>query len=303
MRKFPSLLILAIAVAALVFCFFKPDRAVSQEWHPVRSGILFGISGMATIDRQSDSNSFLIVHDNKKQGQGRLATLTINGKQPPQYLPVNWPNDTELPADLESITTVPGVSKPTFMAASSTGKVYHFTFDASKKQISILKVFDLPNITNKSNIEAFALQKINGLLFAVWAHRGQDQDPGVIYWGLLDEKKYQFSQTGSRNLQVPLPVSAVRHVSDLKVDPAGIVFISSASDPGDNGPFASAVYVEGAIAINSDRISFNQNSQLVPLYRFDAHKIEAIELLPGRDGGVIFGTDDENMGGSVYLNW
>ena len=93
------------------------------------------------------------------------------------------------------------------------------------------------------------------------------------------------------------------HISDLKVDPTGVLFISSAKDPGNDGSFESAVYI--ADVFNSDRnqIRFRQNSELVPLYRFDEHKIEAIELVPGQTGGVIFGTDDENRGSSIYRSW
>jgi hypothetical protein len=300
MRQISRFLITLATWAA--FCLV-PQSVLAQQWRPVRGGILFGISGMALFEQQSGSQSFLIVHDNKENGQGRLAIITIRGQDSPQYFPVNWSSSTPLPIDLESITIVPGTSEPTFMAASSAGKVYHFRLDASKQNVSILKVFDLLNIPQGNNFEGFALQNINGQLVAVWAHRGADQQPGVLYWGRLNLNTYQITQVGSARLQVPFPVSAVRHVSDLKVDPAGVLFITSASDNGDDGPFESAVYVAGAFGMRNQQIAFQQNSQLVPLYRFNYHKIEAIELVPGRSGGAIVGTDDENMGSSVYLNW
>jgi hypothetical protein len=31
----------------------------------------------------------------------------------------------------------------------------------------------------------------------------------------------------------------------------------------------------------------------------DKHKVEALELLPGARGGLIFGSDDENHGGAI----
>jgi hypothetical protein len=258
---------------------------------------------MALLTQQSDSDSFLVVHDNKRKDLGRLAIITIKGEELPQYFPLQWPSDTPLPLDVESITAVPGTPEPTFMAAASAGKIYHFRLNASKQTISILKVFDLPNIPKGSNFEGFAVQKIDGQLLAVWAHRGQEQQPAVLYWGRLDLNTYQITLIGSAQLKVPFPVSAVRHISDLKVDSAGVLFISSAADNGDDGPFESAVYVAGAFGIREQQITFRQNSQLVPLYRFKYHKIEAIELVPGRSGGLIVGSDDENMGGSVYLDW
>ena len=296
-----------ITVATWAAFILMPQPVLSQQWRPVRGGIQFAISGMALLEQQSGSYSFLVVHDNKDKSLGRLAIITINGEESPPYFPMNWPSSTALPIDLESITAVPGTPEPTFMVAASAGKVYHFRLDASKKNVSILKVFDFPNIPQGSNFEGFALQKINTQagtpLLAVWAHRGQDEQPAVLYWGRLDLNTYQITQIGSCSLKVPWPVSAVRHISDLKVDPAGVLFISSAADNGDDGPFESAVYVAGAFEIRDQQITFQQNSQLVPLYRFRYHKVEAIELVPGQTGGVIFGSDDENMGSSVYLNW
>lgn len=292
-----------IAIAAWVVMSLVPQPVLSQEWRPVRGGIPFNISGMSLLTQQNGSDSFLIVHDNKQQDLGRLAIITIKGEESPQYFPVKWPSDTPLPIDLESLTAVHETPEPTFMAASSAGKVYHFRLDASKQTISILKVFNLPNVPQGSNLEGFAVQKVDGRLLAVWAHRGQDNDPAVLYWGQLDLNTYQITPMGSTKLKVPFPVSAVRHISDLKVDLAGVLFISCATDNGDDGPFESAVYVAGAFGIREQQIAFQQNTQLVPLYRFKYHKVEAIELVPGQTGGLILGSDDENMGGSVYLNW
>lgn len=302
MRKFPKFL---LAIVILVTLYLMSQKVISQDqqWRPVRGGIAFGISGMALISQQSDSSSFLIVHDNKDKALGRLAIITINGKQQPQYLPLTWPNSADLPKDLESLTVLPGAPNHTFMAATSAGKVYHLTLDNTQQNVSVIKKFYLPNILKNSNFEGFALQKIDGQLLAVWAHRGEDKDPGVIYWGFLDMTTYKIQQPGSARLQVPWPVGPVRHISDLKVDPAGIMFISSATDNGDNGPFATAVYVAGGFDLKGNQITFRQNFQLVPLYRFDYHKVEGMELVPGRNGGIIFGTDDENMGSSVYVNW
>jgi hypothetical protein len=299
-RQFLTLIITVVTVALLIL---MPHSVLAQQWRPVGGEIQFTISGLALLEEQSGSRSFLVVHDNKDKSLGRLAIITVKGEQSPQYFPLNWPSSTPLPMDLESITAVPGTSEPTFMAAASAGKVYHFKLDASKQNISILKVFDFPNIPQGSNFEGFALQKINGQLLAVWAHRGQDQQAAVIYWGKLDLNTYQITQMRSTQLTVPWPVAAVRHVSDLRVDSAGVLFISSAADNGDDGPFESAAYVAGAFGIGAQQIMFQQNSQLIPLYRFNSHKIEAIELVPGETGGLIFGSDDENMGGSVYLTW
>ncbi|MFH7029153.1 MAG: hypothetical protein ACHBN1_28110 [Heteroscytonema crispum UTEX LB 1556] len=79
------------------------------------------------------------------------------------------------------------------------------------------------------------------------------------------------------------------------------MFITSGSDAGDDGPFESAVYIAGFLGLRGNKIAFKQNSQMIPLYRFNYHKIEGIELVSAAKGGVIVGTDDETMGSSIYM--
>lgn len=315
MHRFQKLLIIVATAAAL---FFTSQQVLAQEWYPIRSGRLFGISGITLSARQGNSLSFLIVHDNKQEGQGRLASISFKGKEQPQYMPLKWSAKIPLPFDLEAITAVPGEnntpltgaservsirSEPSFMALTSSGRIYHFRLNVFNRDISIDKVFNLPDIPNKSNFEGFSLTKLDDTLLAVWAHRGKDEEPAIIYWGELDLKTYQISPIGSTNFKVPWPLTNVRHISDLKVDPTGVLFISSAKDPGNDGPFESAVYIAGVFNSDRHQVTFRQNPELVPLYRFDRHKIEAIELVPGQTGGVIFGTDDENRGSSIYTSW
>ncbi len=295
MHRFLNLL---IAGALLKSMLLVPHPALAQQWRPVRGGILFGISGMALVKQQSHQMDFLIVHDNKGKDEGRLGLITIKGEAQPEYVALTWPSNVELPSDLEAIASIPGTLNA-FMALTSSGKVYHIRFN-SNKTISVLKVFTLPGITAQTNLEGFTLQEIDGNLLAVWAHRGAGAEAATIYWGKLNLNNYQINQTSSANLKVPLPTGAnVRHISDLKLDKAGILFIASASDPGSDGPFESAVYAAGYFGVRGNAIAFRPNLDLVPLYHYHYHKIEAIELIPGAAGGVIFGSDDENMGSSV----
>lgn len=295
----PQFFIILNLVVVLGVLLLTPQVG-AQDWQPVRGGITFGISGMALLEQQSNSLDFLIAHDNKKN-ESRLAIISIKSKNQLEYLPLNWPSNTKLPIDLEAITSVPGQKNSTFIALSSSGKAYYFKLDLSNKIIFVLKEFNLPGIPQGSNFEAFGLQNIDGKLVAIWAQRGEGEQPAIIYWGMLDPAKYQITLTGVANLKVPFPNGNVRHISDLKVDPVGIVYITSANDTGDDGPFQSAVYVAGYLGSRDDKIVWRQNSQLVPIYRTDYHKIEGMELIPGAEGGVIVGTDDENLGSYVYL--
>ncbi|WP_066375525.1 hypothetical protein [Anabaena sp. CA = ATCC 33047] len=292
---------LIMKILIIGFLLLLSQQVLAQNWRPVRGGITAGISGMSLLSRQNAAMDLLIVHDNKQKNQGRLAIISIKGENQPEYLPLDWPNHTELPIDLEALTSIPGKQDSRFIALSSAGKAYDIQLEPNNKSISVIKVFQLPNIPQNRNFEAFALQNIQGKLVAVWAHRGAGQEPATIYWGMLNLATYQITPLGSAQLTVPFPSGNVRHISDLKLDPAGIVYISSASDTGDDGPFESAIYVAGYLNLQGSRIVWRQNPQLFPLYRFKYHKIEALELVGGADGGVVVGTDDENLGSSVYI--
>jgi hypothetical protein len=296
MGKFSPLVINLIILGSLLF-ISQPVRA--QEWRPVRGGINFGISGIALLTQKDNNLDFLIVHDNKQKNQVRLAVIHIHGENQPEYTPLNLPEKTVLPDDLEALTSLPGKNTSEFLALSSDGNIYHLQLDIQKQKIIFVKKFDLPKASHGSNFEALSVQNIDGKIIAVWAHRGEGKEPAKIYWGILDIDKSQINFVSAADFTVPFPPGQVRHISDLKIDRAGIVYISAASDGGNDGPFTSAVYIAGHFAVNSNQVIWKQNQQLFPIYRNKYHKIEALELIPGATGGIIVGTDDENMGGYV----
>jgi hypothetical protein len=288
-----------MSAAVLGISAVASQPAIAQEWRPVRGGMAYGISGMATVRQQPNAIEMLVVHDNKKPDQGRLGLVAIAGFVQPQYTPIPWQPGAELPIDLEGLTAVPDTA--TYMAMTSAGRVFHFSLDRTNQTITVLNVFDVPKLPAKTNLEGFAVAPIAGSLVAVWAHRGEGSDPGVLYWGTLDLTRATVTLLGQAPITVPIADAQTRHISDCKVDAAGVVYITAASDNGDDGPFRSAAYVAGVIQAHGKALQFHPNSALVPLWRDNYHKVEAIELVPGADGGVVFGTDDESMGSSVVM--
>ncbi len=303
MRKVPPFVIAATTTCLILLIALL---SASAEWRPVKTGILFGISGMALVENSLDemgcppATCFVIVHDNKKEAEGRLAILNIHGQNSLDYFPLKWPDRVELPTDLEAVALVPETQGSAFIAATSFGQVYHFILD-STGTIQVLKIFYIPNLPENTNLEGFDLHLIDGQILAVWGHRGSPDDPGVLYWGWFDSNRHQISPQGSAEITIPWPEEYVRHISDLKVNSAGILYISSTGDPGNDGPFDSAVYAAGVFSMNGPNVEFRPNSSLAPLYRINGHKVEALEFLPGLSGGKILGTDDENQGSSIYL--
>lgn len=275
-----------------------PLSLSNEEWMQVRSGKAYGISGMAWIDRPGDTPNLAIVHDNKTEDLDRLAIVSIPPQGKPQYIPIPWSNETELPVDLEGLVAVPD-DDFRFMAVASQGRVFDFRLDPDRHTIEIIQTFDLPDIPDNSNFEGFALTRICDRLVAVWAHRGEGEDPGVLYWGELNLDRGEIVLRGRQEVRVPQPLGNPRHISDVKIDRAGRVWVSSATDPGDEGPFNSAIYTIGRVELEDETISLDPFPNLTPIAAYAGHKIEAIEILP--DDRSIFGTDDEIFGGFVRI--
>jgi hypothetical protein len=274
----------------------------AQKWQTIKNSQFYGISGISLVE-QTTANSalFLVVHDNKKTSTTKLALVKIRGDRPPQYSPLKWLADQPEPVDLEGLTTVPDSN--TFMAMSSAGEIYHLQLDQSAKTASVLQVFSWPNIPANSNFEGFLLKKINGVLVAIATDRGDGSKPATIHWGIVDPVTSQITPQGNINWQVPWPQGPVRHISDLKVDDAGVIFITAANDPGNEGPFQSAVYLAGVLDVVNQQINLRINPSPTMIYRFDQYKVEALELIPGMQGGLVLGSDDEKAGGAIFLSW
>jgi len=190
-----------------------------------------------------------------------------------------------------------------YVAVTSKGGVYHLKLDLSTQTVNVLHTAKIPPDAKKSNIEGFDLQQIDDRLIAVWAHRGQDTEPAVLFWGQYFPDQAKIKVNGSMPFQVPWPQHQVRHISDLKIAPDGLLFITAASDPGDQGPFHSAVYVMGRSPFlkptSISAVQKRDKATLTSLYRFHFNKVEAIELIPGKNGGIVLASDDEKFGSSL----
>lgn len=271
------------------------------NWNIGKQGKPYGFSGFATVRHDAKETVLLTVHDNKKGGEPRLGLVTMAEKKPVKYEGLVWPDSVNIPIDGEALCKYP-IGENTYVVMSSMGKCFLFTFDPTSKQITITGRFDLPEAHKGSNFEGFDLRLLNDtLMAAIWGHRGQDEDPAVIYSGVFNPRTMKFANIMTLPFKTPFPKKKVRYISDMKMDEAGTLYVVSSSDTGDNGPYESAVYIVGNIRFNGTQASITANSQYVRLFTDTKHKIEAMELVPGEFGGIIYGTDDENKGASIQF--
>lgn len=303
-----------------------------QQWMTVRSEARFNISGMAVVSQTEIEKKFIVVHDNKdrfedakenpKKNKTERAGLLIVGarNERPRYEKLKWIDEKgtekDLPIDLESISAIP--EKPLHYVASvgfpnqesERGRVFYLVLDEAKKEVRVLKSFKIPTDTKNRDFEGLDVQKIGGKLYAFWTDRGKNETAATLFWGELDLEKGAITAGDQKPIKTTLPKSKnnlpdieTRSISEIKIDNSGAVFVSSALDGGDLGPFASAFFLIGTFDVCEGKLIFRQSPSPIKLFEAVNYKIEAFEFVGGNNGGVIFGTDDEDFGASVYFNW
>lgn len=322
-----------LAVISLVF-LINGAAAQRGNWIAVKSEARFNFSGMALVAQTEKSKIFLVVHDNKdqfadarvnplKNKTERIGLLTIEaGAMRPRYENLQWEggaaeNDS-LPVDLESVTSVPneanrflaGVGNPS--DPEEKGRIYYLELARDRKSVRVLSILKLPTAGEAFDYEGFAVQQFGGKLYAFWADRGRNEKAATLFWGEINLKKKSVNLVGKTEIKTPAPdltdftdhpTATTRSISDLKIDSSGGVFAASTLDGADEGPFASAFYFIGAFSDQGNSIIFKRSKTPLKLYEFKNYKIEAFEFAAGKNGGVIFGTDDELFGASVFYNF
>jgi len=266
-------------------------------------GILNGISGMAVLDDASDHATetfeLLVARDNKDNESDRFEVLRWEAGAIVE-MALAWNSDLPTPIDLEGLTVTP--DGESFLAIESDGDFYHVTVDRAAMTVTPVAIGHVPPLPEGSNLESIELFEFGGQTLVAWAHRGQDDDPGVLYWGAIDLETLEILPLGSQEISVLAPVGNVRHISDLAITRSGQTFISSTTDNGNDGPFESIVYEVGSfgIGLDSGTFGFEPYPSFIAIGSGAGYKIEAIVRDPLRaHPAMLLGTDDENLGSAI----
>lgn len=303
MRKtvLTAMTVLGAGIALALSTGLSAARPEAGRWHQIGDDMKSGISGLAVTSRSGDDLRALVVRDNKRPGENRIAEVTHRTGRPAEVSAITWQDGIE-PVDLEAVDAVPGTSDE-YVAVASRGLAYHLKLADAGESAEVLDITPLPSIGAGDNFESFTLTSRNGRTAAVWADRGEGADrPATLYAAPFSVNSYGESKFGAvhkATLRAPYPKGNVRHASDIEVTKSGRLLVSSASDAGDDGPFDSAVSDAGKLTVSSAgkvRLSVDRSPEL--LGTFEGYKIEALHCVPGSDLAVL-GTDDENAGGSL----
>ena len=88
----------------------------------------------------------------------------------------------------------------------------------------------------------------------------------------------------------------VRHISELKNAKNGDYWMYASSDPGDDGPFSSAIYSIGKFKFDNNQLSFTRIVNSSPVFRFNTRNVEGSEWV---ENEIIVATYDEHFGGDI----
>ena len=303
-----QIVFLLLALALLALAYVRQPwqsggaRETRPEWHVVGKGITEGISGLAFVGVRENATIFIAVHDNKEPGQKRVSAIERRADGQVQTRPLNWTTGP-MPIDLEAVCRLPG-DAPTFLALTSRGALYRFTYGGGDSELAIDGIAaGVPNAAEERQFQSFDVQQVGGQTFACWAERGSSDAPGVIFCSTFDAATVTFGEPQSLEVRAPWPERDTRHVGDLRILTDGTIIAASASDPGNDGPFASAIYIAATLQPAGERPQIIPAQPITRLLTTSTHKIEALELVPGARGGLVIGSDDENAGAALLFAW
>jgi len=270
-------------------------EAFPAGWIATVAGILHTVSGLAVLHDFGTVVKLIAVHDNISPD--RVSILEFENGAFVSSQPVEWIGAQ--PTDLEAIFIYGG----TYFAMASSGRLFRLSLAADESSVSVVAQVDLPSLISGGNYEGADIGDVGGQPIFMWASRGSAGTPSVVGW-YSNFNPITLVGTGSvrtKQFTTPFPTSNVRHVSALRIGPSGTIYVTSASDPGNDGPFTSAFYSLG-IAYRQEDGGVLLSIEAKEIYRSLGHKAEAIARLPSATKGFILGADDENFGGAVYFS-
>ena len=285
MIKTNRLLWIAVFIIEGFICSSCSSQPSDDDWSLISAKRKHSVSGVVVAE-----NIWYVVHDNKKPDQPKMGWIDPIKKQ---YHSLEWKNKKH-PIDLEALTTIS--DKPLEMVAmTSRGNCFHIKINKKENTVETIKEFSIPGVVPPMNLEGLSIQKTDGGYYIVWADRGLNDRFGNIFYGFLNLKTGTIEPEASHSFFTPWPENNVRHITDLYIEKNGNCWVSSASDPGDDGPFDSAVCRVGQFQLKNDTLKFTEEPN-PHFIKEKQYKIEALNVMSGKG---CFATDDENAG--VYI--
>ncbi len=266
--------------------------------------------GFTAPGRDAESREvFLICHDARDNAAERdLPRLAIvrTPVDPDgitvEELHVDFPS---VPNDLESIARLPGRDEALLVESNADGDdpdptIYLARWDKNL-DVEIVGSVPWPKTPEPlTNVEATAVATVGGRDYFVYAERAQGSDTTRINMTRLTVGRSGAITFGRKwtsvSFTAPEPPGA-RPASGLDIDAKGNLYVSAAYDPGDLGPFDSAVYRAATVQRGGPlgaRLAPVKPAQM--LARSSGLKVEGVALVSG-SFPIFISDDDEDYGG------
>lgn len=258
------------------------------------------ISGLVVL-RYRPTLVFLATHDSASPDGEVLSVIEFINGVFERRTPVSFPDP---PADVEGLARV---SETAYTLVGADGEAVTFSLTSDEEvaiEIGRDNLFGAP-WAGSDSIEGFAIRRLNDLsVSVVWASRGNGATASKVWFGTIIPGTGQILAANGPTpflYTAPFPTPNQRHVVAMYIAADGVVYASAVVDPGDDGPFASAVYRIGAITGLLGTLFMD--GAPTEIYRTVNHKVEAIGGFAGDQHGLgmILGADNENLGGYIYL--
>ena len=268
-----------------------------------------GIAWLATEEGEEEPQEvFLIAHDTRDDEEERdLPRLSI----------VRTPVDTDgiivdeldvefpsVPNDLESIAPVPDRDEALLVESNADGddpdpSIYLARWDEDL-EVEIAGSVPWPETPEPLvNVEATAVATVGGEDYFIYAEREEGSDTTNINMttvSISDDGEIEFGDDWtSVPFTAPEPPGA-RPASGLDIDTEGNLYMSAAYDPGDVGPFDSAVYRAATVRAGGNGARLSPVRPAEQLARSSSLKIEGVALVDG-SFPIFISDDDEDYGG------
>jgi|GEM_PF-4730835 len=288
----------------LTILAFGQTAQPALNWEQVGKSKHESISGLARFG----ADRFVMVLDNKKEKQEKLCWLSkVDGAWKREKIEISDPNKLathedsgNLVIDLEGICRIPGHENEVLVIgdrSTDQGWIYRFKLEGDKA--TLMDAVKVPDVNADSDYEAIDLVKTDSHFILFWGDRGTPTRSGTVsaaFFTLASE--IHFGPTATLSIKTPWPTGELaRSVSDLRVV-GNDILVSSASDPGDSGPFDSAVYTVASFSETAKTLTLKSLDTPVEICKAPGHKIEAIDF-DSTTKQWTFGTDDENLGGWI----
>jgi hypothetical protein len=273
-----------------------------------------GLSGLARIAPAT----YLGVLDWKRDEPGkRLAILQVGPEAAisrRKLDPPRWPGGPR-PSDLEAACALTGRPGEALVVESGedgpSARLFHVGGLLGPGGVRALRAVEVRAAGGAQNLEGLAcVPRSDGRWLVILGERGgsERQRAGILRWGVLDlaSGHLAFSKAGSAGIAVAPPRDwtmspAARAIADLHLAADGVLWAAATVDPGDAGPFRSAVYAAADVDPSREP-ALRATAAPVAAWRLDGLKVEGLAAPPellGSGAALLVASEDEALGGVV----